>query len=423
MLQDLLEFTQKKPSPKTSKTEKPNPFALPESSFIQSQTSGINQMTIVEKIKQQKELETAKQRSIEKFLPKKKQKVNIDQFLKRGLDYEQKRQYNIEVMRHKQRDEERKIMQDKPKLTKHTLEIARSKNNPPLYTRTNDELDKRKTSIDNLRQQLHTQQTQNEYKHRNTSVEYYKHRNKTDELFDSDRFETWMNRQNEWKQSVERKNKERCETLAQYNQALSNEKERPKICEGSEKILNSMKAKEGKYNKSNSYTKLNKNKSAQNVGERLYSKCNESKAQRELQQLETMPSFTPAINKNKKYYNIKPRYFLDLTPSQNNNKVNNGFKTASVYKKPKRKPRSVEKSNRDINENDLNDIEIKKNKNITEHWSTTLLRMGRSNNGTSVVPNEILYKLNIMQSSAWNENDINNIPFRGESKNIVKAFL
>lgn len=38
-------------------------------------------------------------------------------------------------------------------------------------------------------------------------------------------------------------------------------------------------------------------------------------------------------------------------------------------------------------------------------------------------PNEILYHLNIMPSSAWNENTINIVPLYGNTKNIIKNFI
>ena len=38
-------------------------------------------------------------------------------------------------------------------------------------------------------------------------------------------------------------------------------------------------------------------------------------------------------------------------------------------------------------------------------------------------PNEILYHLNIMPSSAWNENTINQVNFQGNNKNIIDNFI
>ena len=58
-----------------------------------------------------------------------------------------------------------------------------------------------------------------------------------------------------------------------------------------------------------------------------------------------------------------------------------------------------------------------------DHWSTTLLKMGKNRSNINYVPSEILYKLNIMHAAAWNENDVNNVPLQGESKNIIKAFI
>ena len=92
MIQDLLAFTkQKEPEPKKEDKAKNNPFNFPEQSRIQTQSSMSNAVNIAEKIRQQKEQEEAKRKAIEKFLPKKQKKINIQEFLRRELDHEQRR--------------------------------------------------------------------------------------------------------------------------------------------------------------------------------------------------------------------------------------------------------------------------------------------------------------------------------------------
>ena len=61
---------------------------------------------------------------------------------------------------------------------------------------------------------------------------------------------------------------------------------------------------------------------------------------------------------------------------------------------------------------------FKKADSINEPWFNYLVKL--RNNKKSL---DHSYRLNIRQSSAWNENDINIVPFQGKSKEIVKLFL
>ncbi len=60
-----------------------------------------------------------------------------------------------------------------------------------------------------------------------------------------------------------------------------------------------------------------------------------------------------------------------------------------------------------------------KQKKISEPWSNVLLRLKNNNNEVE----DISYRLNVRQASAWNENDVNTVQLRGVSKEIVKFFL
>ena len=71
-----------------------------------------------------------------------------------------------------------------------------------------------------------------------------------------------------------------------------------------------------------------------------------------------------------------------------------------------------------------NEINIEPNKRGNNkfndnHWSKKLLNM--KNNQEKDDDN--LYRLNVRQAAAWNENDINNVPYNGESKRIVEIFI
>ena len=413
MLKDLLAFSEQKEEPKQKEPEKnKNPFSFPDGSRIQTQTSMSNAANIAEKIRQQKEKEEAKRKAIEKFLPKKQnKKVDIHKFLKRELDHEQRRQYNIEVMRNKYRDEERKVMQDKPKLSKNSLEISKTLKNPPLYVRTYEEVNKRKASVESLKK-LYTQQAQeNNNDHNNKLTTYdgsdYKKRNKT-ENFSAERFNTWLTQQNEWSKKVTKKKMMRSSSLAEeQNKALqddmSSQPQKSKKSVQSMKILGNQKLK-------------NQRKSSY---DRLSTKT-ENTFNKEMIQLETTPSFTPMINKNSKYNKIKPRYYPDLT--SHNQNTTETIKQKRMKKKNNR-AKSVDRRKKIEDEIDIMEVGNRRKTESVDHWSTTLLKMGKNRSNINYVPSEILYKLNIMHAAAWNENDVNNVPLQGESKNIIKAFI
>ena len=61
----------------------------------------------------------------------------------------------------------------------------------------------------------------------------------------------------------------------------------------------------------------------------------------------------------------------------------------------------------------------KKNKKVKQPWTNILLRLKDDKNNDE----DISYRLNIRQGSAWNENDVNTVPYRGHSLDIVKYFL
>jgi hypothetical protein len=195
---------------------------------------------------------------------------------------------------------------------------------------------------------------------------------------------------------VNKRNRERYETLL----SLDNNKNQMNKLQMSQGSLNILKR-----NKQNQL-----NKSASVYLNNLHTKTNEMLLQRTMHKLESTYSFIPAVNNNRKYVNVKPRYFNNL-----NIYINNANK-----KKMKVKQRSVDKV---YSQRNKIEIGCTKKSNTCEHWSTTLLRMGKSKSVDHLIPHELLYKLNIMHASAWNDNDVNNVPYKGQSKSILRMFL
>ena len=397
MLQDLIEFSKEKEPEKPKEEKRKHPLSFPDGDRIQTQTSISNAVGIAEKIRQQKEQEEARRKAIEKFLPKKQKKINVEKFLKRNLEHEQKKQYDIEVMRNKYRDEERKAFQDKPALNKTTIEILKTVNKPPIYMRTNEEIKKRQDTIESLKNKYNQTQQDKNYQLTTLSNNEYK-RNRTEiSSSNSDRFNTWIAQQNEWSKKIMKKKMVRSASLEeQEKQTLQSEiSNNPQMSNRSVILLK-------KSNRKSSFDRL----------------TTKNTFNKDLLNMEHMPTFTPKINKNK-FVNVKPRYYPDLTSG---NKI-----TLNVIKqnrmKRKNKAKSVDRRKKGNNEKDVMEVGHVRKTESVDHWSTTLLKMGKKKSNVNYVPVEVLYKLNIMHSGAWNENDVNNVPLQGESKNIIKAFI
>ena len=121
--------------------------------------------------------------------------------------------------------------------------------------------------------------------------------------------------------------------------------------------------------------------------------------------------FQPQTNKNR-YKKINPKY-KDI------NKISRNTKNNKNKKIQKKKERSVEikyYKNRN-NKNKKEETVFKKEDNKYEPWTNFLLKLKKNKSS------EISYRLNIRQSSAWNENDVNIVPLKGESKEIIKDFI
>ena len=397
MLQDLIEFSKEKEPEKPKEEKRKHPLSFPDGDRIQTQTSISNAVGIAEKIRQQKEQEEARRKAIEKFLPKKQKKINVEKFLKRNLEHEQKKQYDIEVMRNKYRDEERKAFQDKPALNKTTIEILKTVNKPPIYMRTNEEIKKRQDTIESLKNKYNQTQQDKNYQLTTLSNNEYK-RNRTEiSSSNSDRFNTWIAQQNEWSKKIMKKKMVRSASLEeQEKQTLQSE------ISNNSQMSNRSVILLKKANRKSSFDRL----------------TTENTFNKDLLNMEHMPTFTPKINKNK-FVNVKPRYYPDLTSG---NKI-----TLNVIKqnrmKRKNKAKSVDRRKKGNNEKDVMEVGHVRKTESVDHWSTTLLKMGKTKSNVNYVPVEVLYKLNIMHSGAWNENDVNNVPLQGESKNIIKAFI
>ena len=170
----------------------------------------------------------------------------------------------------------------------------------------------------------------------------------------------------------------------------------PHISQGSINILNS----KGEYN----------NFTNENFFYKLNESIEKEKIRKQQLYLKTLPSFQPIINNEKKHRNITPRYF------NYDNNINDCKTKKNKIKNRKYIAKSVERRTKEYNDFDITKTGKRRNDSV-EHWSKILFKM------KNMKPNEILYHLNIMPSSAWNENTINQVNFQGNNKNIIDNFI
>ena len=376
-----------------------------------------NKLTSNQILLEIKKLEELEKKKDKLNLRKNLKKIDLNQFIQREKNFEQKKQYNLEKNRFKRREEEFKENKKEMKPSRNKKIRNKTQSYSPLYFKpTERSKDIKETKM--LKKQKEINKTEplvnitynNQIKtlNKNNLTEIQKEnlenkklkRNKS-ECSSQKRISTWLNEQEKW---VKKKQRNLIKSRSYF------EKERktlenlfhPQISQGSINILNSM----GKYN--NTTNTFSRNK----FFERINNSIEKQKRKKKQLYLKTLPSFHPVINNNYKYQNIISRYYNFV--NDDNNNVNKG----ETIKKKNRK--FISKSDNKINKykRNLNIVQNDKIKNSSsEHWSNTLLNMKK------MKPKEILYHLNIMPSSAWNENTVNSVPLYGNTKNIIKYFI
>ena len=197
----------------------------------------------------------------------------------------------------------------------------------------------------------------------------------------------------------------------------------PKLSRGTQEIIIAMneakenhlnETMESNYNKirNNNYffTDATPNQKYLNYNNNVFSRLHENKKIERFNKYQLF--FQPITNKNRnkkilsKYQDID-KYSIDLKK----------IKLKKIHKKN----RSIEvksKKRNKKNKKEKDEIYDKKDENNEfEPWKYYLLRLKKNNSC------EYSYKLNVRQSSAWNENDVNIVPYKGESREIIKNFL
>ena len=386
------------------------------------------EMTLAEKVLQrqleEKEKLEEKKRKILKELHKKKKRLNIKKFLTREAGYEQKKMYNLEQKRLKELEEENKNFKDKPLLSIKTIEICKNKKikNKPIYLRTREIIENRQKNLENLNNKLKKEKLEGDKLNKSmdqiNNNEYIVNNEIKDKKMTKKDMINYYKKQNEWKNKLNEKRSEK--------DTIKNEKEEkkykayfhPKLSRGTEEIIIAMNEAKENYLYQTTETSNNNyfitestipNPNYLNYDNDVFKRLYENKKLERTHKYSFV--FQPQTNKNR-YKKINPKY-KDI------NKISRNTKNNKNKKIQKKKERSVEikyYKNRN-NKNKKEETVFKKEDNKYEPWTNFLLKLKKNKSS------EISYRLNIRQSSAWNENDVNIVPLKGESKEIIKDFI
>ena len=406
-------------------------------------------VSLAEKVlKRQQDEQEARRREILKQLNKKKY-MDLDKFLTRVVGYEQKKNFDLEQKRFKQLEEESKLCKERPLLSHKTIEMCKSLNKKPIYERTNEIIEKKQKNINEIKNREYSNNNklrskkssddkqknvkannsmdninENENKNKRKKKEYIINDVTKNKKMNAKEMEDYYNRQREWKKRTDEKNKMKENNKKGIKESGKEEYFHPHISQGSIEII-SAKNEANEYNKQFQGTKQgnlfyidNDNTYTNNLnfGKSVYDRLYEDNALNEIRKNDyinkSICSFQPFTNKNK-YKQIQSKYY-DI----NNTKRPDKKKLRNYKNKPKlNKSVEVVKNN----DADINDKIHKINKKqINEPWTNTLLKIKNKKNSNV---DDNCYRLNIRQASAWNENDVNTVPYRGGSLEIVKFFI
>ena len=364
-------------------------------------------MSLAEKIRQQRLLEE-KEKQKQKYIKElhKSKKVDLEKFLTRNKIKEQKRLYNIEKERNELKEKEKSLLQETPKISKNSIIISLTDKKMPLYLRTQYIIESKNKKLEELR---------NSYK-LNLSTSPKK------EITEEKRLKTlsysverFYENQIQWSSKIKKENVFRKNFLEINNKDLIECKFHPELSEGSLEIIRTI----------NDKNNINEKKNNESIYEKLYKEKDEKEKKRKLIIEKNLPSFKPYINQNPKYKKIaakfinKGTYSYNIKMQENKENIMKKKLEDEKNKKKKKKNKSVDRRKKNNNIDIMEIGKIKKSESV-DHWSTSLMKMKPKKDK---ILTDNLYHLNIMPSTAWNENGVNAVPLKGESKNIIKAFL
>ena len=382
----------------------------------------------------------------------KSKKINLEKFLTRSLNYEQKKRYNIEMQKVKKLQNERETLLDKPILSRKTYEICKNKNqNQPIYLRANKILEERKEEIENLYKiSMLPKSVLDTQKSRNAKFRYVKNMNhsmdsinekKPEEINTQKKTTKEMNdfyfNQEQWFEKTQIKIKINEKMLQNRKNKKNGATFHPLLSKGTKEIIASKYYNDSQLTET-TINKNNKNNSMEydeSVFDKLYNEGMIKDAKLQLIQDQYAYDFTPYTNKNK-FRNIPSRYYnIPINKKKKKkikkivNKSVNNYDNVNIYSKLNQKNNDISFSNnspqiKSRNKSDLFKDSIDNTKTTDfsgQNWTKSLLKMEQNENNK--IPNDKTYHLNVMSSGAWNENVINKVTLNANTRNVINNVM
>lgn len=371
--------------------------------------------------------------------------LNKKPIYERVNDIIEKRQRNINDLKNKKNNDKRV----KKEYNRCNNSFNHNINNSKTKSKSND---KSMTFSNKYRKGNNSMDNLNIKKHK--KKEYIINDKTKNKKMNKKEIEEFLERQKNWKDKWDIKNKTNQldeKNIRRKKENGEGELFHPQISQGSIEIINA-KNEANEYNKKYQRTEynnyyffdtdyMNNLNYDKNVYERLY----EDNALYELRKNEyinkSMCSFQPFTNKNK-YRQVQPKYndvniyrqknineHKKRTRNGNRNKIK-GKRSVEVLKKHANDEFHYKIGNQEKNRNNKENKENKESKDDKDSvssegnsklWINSLLKI--KNRKRSFDQDDFVYRLNIRQTTAWNENDVNTVPYRGGSLEIVKFFI
>lgn len=403
-------------------------------------------ISLANKIKQWNLEEERKKKQKEKLLNElhKTKKINLKKFLNRTLNYEQKKQYNIEMRKIKQLQNERDTLLDHPTLSKKTYDLCKEKKKKPLYLRTNEVIEERNKEIENLSKiYMLPKAILDQQKSRNAKFNFIKKYKSVDNnntiLSTTNRkitakeMNSFYLSQERWYENKENKIQNK-KMIIDINKENNESTFHPVVNQttieyDTNKISQLSQSNHQLRNKSRRTNSLDRNyNNKETVFDKLYKQSEEYNDRLQAIQEQYSLNFVPCTNKRKnkkiasKYYNIflnKSTDNIDKNKSKNESKSVD-FDEIKVYSiKNNQKiiknnlALNKKNNNKSIDVVDENKVKNKMSNLGKNDWTKTLLKLEKEGENKN---NDYTYHLNVMDSGAWNENSVNQVRIHPNSK-------
>lgn len=340
--------------------------------------------------------------SREKHNSLKQKKININNFLKRVLLYEQKKNYNLEKMRFEKLLEEKNSCRDTPNLTSRTIGMDNSYKNNPFFIKANEIIKQKKKLLDLKRNNDTIDKTK-------LNQSDYNVKRNMKKCSSSEQIKSFIINQEMWQKKVNEKKNSKSKEIEKQREDLFKEF-----------THSPMTGRDNKLNKKNKYSR-------KKIVNDLYVRQNKlMKMNKDYLKNKYSINFKPILNNSNRYRNVSSKYNKNF-----NKKIDDKSLNLNITKKYDGKKSIGKKSiiNKNIkyskikkrNENDLSIINNKKRNNISMEEKHLMNLFKKINHKKCV--NDKTYYLNINESTPWNEYTINDIKYNEKDKEILNLLI